>query len=92
MSIKKYDDYVVFLLGMEDFDISKHIREIANEWSSDSVYDDCIYIAKKFEIYDKDKYDTISQYDSLRHFLDEYNKEIMDYLDMRIGFELKGVL
>lgn len=80
---KKYDDYIVFLLGTDSHPVCEEIREIASEFGIDDIYEDCVYVAKKFNIYDKDNYDTMSQYDSFLKFLDEYHKQIITYF--RIG-------
>lgn len=90
MKKQNYDEYVVFVLGTDNFDICKKIRNKAIEFGMDGLYEICIYLATKFEEYDKDKYNTWSQYESLEHFLNEYEKEINNYLDKGIKFDIKG--
>lgn len=89
MKKQNYDEYIVFILGTDNFDICKKIRDKAIEFGMDGLYEICIYLATKFEKYDKDKYNTWSQYESLRRFLKEYEKEINDYLNNEIGFDIK---
>lgn len=90
MKKQNFDHYIVFILGSDNFEVCKKIREIANEWGMNGIYEDCIYIAKKFNEYDKNKYNYYSQYESLSKFLNDYDKEINDYLDKGIKFNIKG--
>lgn len=90
MKKQNFENYIVFILGTDNFEICKKIREIASREGMDNIYENCIYIAKKFNEYDKNKYNYYSQYESLRRFLNDYNKEINEYLDKGIKFNMKG--
>lgn len=81
--------YIVFLLGTDNFKTSKEIRKIAEEFCNMSaLYENCIYIANKFLEYDKEFYNTKSQYESLETFLIEYENQIIDYLYTHTEIEL----
>lgn len=86
-----YDDYIVFLLGADTFTISHKIRELAREFGMDGIFEDCVYIAQKFNEYDKLKYNLYSQYESFERFLEEYDAEINNYLEEGIKFEIKEI-
>ena len=78
---KEQSNYIVFLLGADNFDICKLIRKTAKEHSCiDELYEDCKIIAKQFEKYDKENYNKISQYESFERFLQEYDEEIKDFI------------
>lgn len=87
--MEDYDAYIVFLLGADNFEISKFIRTLADENGMDGIFENCIYIARKFEHWDKDKYDEMGQYESLEHFLKEYDTQIRKYLEHGIEFNVK---
>jgi hypothetical protein len=85
------DDYIMFVLGVDTSKISKIIREKLNETSDLwEMYNTCSQIAYQFEIYDKQYYNIYSRIDSFYKFLEEYEKEIIDYIngDAEI-FEIK---
>ena len=91
-----YDDqqrqrnYITFLLGSDNFDICHFIRNLAKEHGDiNLIYDDCYYIAGKFNEYDKRNYDIMSEYESLSYFLKEYDKEIKEFLLEGAGFEIR---
>ena len=46
----------------------------------DNLFEDCVYIAQQFEIYDKDKKNYIDQYSSLERFLKLYDEQIREFL------------
>lgn len=77
-----YDDeqlaYIKFILVGDNFDISKLLREKAEDWGMDILYDFCDIIARAFVNYDTlgECWHTHSEYDSLTHFLTEYDAEI----------------
>ena len=83
-------EYIVFLLGADNFKVSQKIRQIALNFGMDNLFDDCCYIADKFLQYDKRNEDYMSEYESLVMFLTEYEKEINDFLDNGEAFEIKG--
>lgn len=85
-----YDEYIVFVLGCDNFKVCEKIRTLAKEWGADSLYEDCVYLAQKFNLYDSDKYNYLSQYESLCKFLQEYENEIDEYLENGTKFEIKG--
>lgn len=83
-------NYIAFLLGTDNFDICDFIRAKALEFGAiDMIYDDCISIAKKFIKYDKKNYDIMGEYESFEHFIDEYDKEIRDFINDSIDFEVE---
>lgn len=88
--MKTYDDYIVFVLGADDFDLSQKLRN-RYDLGMDELYGICVYIAQKFEEYDNYTIDmghNISQYDNLRRFLRKYEKQIDDYLIDYTEFEI----
>lgn len=84
-----YDDYIVFLLGSDRFEICNTIRDMADEFGIDTMYTRCIYLAIKFQKYDQRNVNTQSQYDSFCEFLVAYEKEIIDYLENDVRFDIK---
>lgn len=84
----EYDNYIVFLLGCDEFDVCQKIRRMCGEWGADSLYNDCVYIAKKFEEYDRE-HTNYTQYDNFCAFIFEYKKEINSYLDYGNVFDVK---
>lgn len=84
-------NYIAFLLGTDNFDICKFIRAKAKEFGAiDKIYDDCISIASKFAKYDKKNQDIIGEYESFEHFIDDYDKEIRDFINGDINdFEVE---
>ena len=87
---RDYDDYIVFLLGADNFETSKLIRQLAGTFGMDTLFDNCVYIAKRFETYDKERSYT-SKYINLQDFLDIYNDEIRNYLLNGTRFEVRKV-
>lgn len=89
-NINRQRDYITFLLGADNFEICHFIRNLAKEHGDiNLIYDDCYYIAGKFNEYDKRNYDIMSEYDSLSYFLKEYDKEIKEFLLDGAGFEIR---
>lgn len=84
-------NYIAFLLGTDNFEICKFIRETAKDFGEiDKIYDDCISIASKFAKYDKKNQDIMSEYESFEHFLRDYDKEIRDFINGDINdFEVE---
>lgn len=83
-------NYIAFLLGTDNFDICDFIRAKALEFGAiDMIYDDCISIAKKFVKYDKKNQEIMGEYESFEHFIDEYDKEIRDFINDSIDFEVE---
>ena len=83
----EYDNYIVFLLGCDEFGICQKIRDLCHEYGVDSMYDDCIYVAKKFEEYDR-KHQDNARYENFFDFLKIYEKELNDFLYDGIGFDV----
>lgn len=88
-----YDDkqlaYIKFILVGDNFDISKLLREKAEDWGMDTLYDFCDIIARAFVNYDTlgECWNYISEYECLTHFLVEYDKELRqmisgEYVDL----------
>lgn len=74
--------YIIFLLGSDDFKISKAIRDYAKQnCDMHSTYTLAEQIASKFLEYDKIYYNNLSMYDSLENFLQEYEKQILDFIE-----------
>lgn len=84
-------NYIAFLLGTDTFDICDFIRAKALEFGAiDMIYNDCISIAKKFVKYDKKNQDIMGEYESFEHFIDDYDKEIRDFINGDINdFEVE---
>ena len=84
-------NYITFLLGADNFEICKFIRETAKDFGEiDKIYDDCISIASKFAKYDKKNQDIMGEYESFEHFIDDYDKEIRDIINGDINdFEVE---
>ena len=81
--MRNYDDYIVFLLGADNFKISKSIRKKAEELGDMfGVYELCVTLAQKFEEYSEKyfMYD-ISTYDVFANYLEDYEKEIVDFIE-----------
>jgi hypothetical protein len=81
--MRNYDDYIVFLLGADDFKISKLIRKKAEELGDMfGAYELSITIAQKFEEYSEKyfMYD-ISTYEVFANYLEDYEKEIVDFIE-----------
>ena len=88
--MKTYDDYIVFVLGTDNFNFSEKLRNMY-ELGMDELYGICVYIAQKFEEYDNYTIDlghNISQYENLCRFLDKYMSQIDNYLFYGTEFEL----
>ena len=74
--------YIIFLLGTDDFKISKAIRDYAKQnCDMNSTYTLAEQIASKFLEYDKLYYNNLSMYESLENFLQEYEKQILDFIE-----------
>ena len=74
--------YIIFLLGSDDFKISKAIRDYAKQnCDMNATYTLAEQIANKFLEYDKIYYNNLSMYDSLENFLQEYEKQILDFIE-----------
>ena len=88
--MQNYDDYIVFVLGTDNFNFSQKLRNMY-DLGMDELYGICVYIAQKFEEYDNYTIDlgyNISQYENLCRFLHEYEKQIDDYLLDCAEFEI----
>lgn len=85
-------NYIVFLLGTDNFEISKIIRRQAKDkYDMFEMFENCNYIADRFLEYDKRNADTMGEYESFTHFLQEYYEQIIDFLMFGICFEIEGV-
>lgn len=76
----KYDEYIVFVLGTDNFELSQYIRNNPKRYGIDELYDLCIRIAKDFQEYDlaEERYNNYSQYESLTMFLEENTLKYME--------------
>jgi len=82
--------YIAFLLGIDNFFISHKIRDLNEEFAIPiELFEDCMFIAKKFLEYDKRNYNTMGEYESLEYFLQDYENEIVEYLENRTNFEIR---
>ena len=82
------ESYATFLLIGDQFPISKTIRELSVFEGMDTMFDDCMYIAKRFAEYDTQYSDTYSLYENFEKFLAEYEEEIMDFLIHSTAFDI----
>ena len=74
--------YIAFILGTDEFKISKILREKAKQESDIySIYNYASYIAKTYLEYDKKYCTNLSMYESLEKFLQEYEKQILDFIE-----------
>lgn len=78
-----YSDYVVFILGADNFYVSKLIRKKAEELGDMyGTFELCISIAEQFEIYASKYFNyDISTYDIFVNYLDDYEKEIVEFIE-----------
>ena len=78
--------YISFLLGADDFVVSKKIRELAKEYGTDTMFESCEFIVKQFLVYDKRNENIMGEYESFTKFLDEYTPKIMEFLEQGKAF------
>ena len=78
--MREYDEYIVFVLGTDNFELSQYIRNNPKHYGIDELYEFCIMIAKDFQKYDleSENYNNYSQYDSLTMFLEENTLKYME--------------
>lgn len=74
----EYNDYIVFVLGIDNFEISNYIRNNPKRYGVDELYDLCIQIAIDFEDSEYNHDLTISTYDALQQFLEENTLKYME--------------
>lgn len=87
-----FDNYIVFLLGSDNFEVCNLLRNAMSEWGADGVYEMCIYLAQKFYEYDHTRpYTNKSLYDSFSDFLQEYEDSIKEYINKGIYFTIKEI-
>ena len=79
MNKKKYDDYIVFVLGTDNFELSLYIRSNPKHYGIDELYDFCIKVAQDFEESEENKILSISQYTALDKFL---NMNTLKYMEI----------
>lgn len=85
-------NYIVFLLGTDNFDICKKIREQGkSKCDMFDMFEKCNYIASRFCEYDKRNADTMGEYESFTHFLQDYNNEINNFVENDTDFEIREV-
>lgn len=73
-----YDEYIVFIIGTDNFELSKFIRDNHLRYGIDDLYKLCINIAMDFE---KSEYNydlSISQYTALERFLEDNTPHYID--------------
>ena len=86
-----YDEYILFILGVNSDNISTLIRDKLSE--NDDLYEmyvKCRYLAKQFEKYDQRNVNTRSKLDSYYDFTVEYETKIIDYVAYDIEFEIRS--
>lgn len=77
-----YDEYIIFVLGVDYTTISRAIRDKLDECSDlYEMYNVCKTIAEQFEIYDQNNVNIMSQIDSFYKFIVDYEKELLDYIN-----------
>ncbi len=88
---KNYDNYIVYILGADDFNICKELRDLGASFGMDVAYNKAVAIAQKFELYDK-QLPHISQYLNLTTFIEYYNEQLLDFINDKdfIVEDLKG--
>ena len=78
------NNYIVFLLGTDDFKICKFIRKYSREHGNiDTIYSKCEEIAKIFAKYDSLRtlnFHYAGIYDNFACFVEEFYKELKDYI------------
>ena len=86
------DEYIIFVLGVDESEISKIIRDKLSETCDlYEMYNTCRHIALRFEEYDQQHVNTMSKIESFYYFLDDYEKEIIDYIEGDIqDFEIRS--
>ena len=88
--MKNYDDYIVFILGIDDTLIS---RTLQDQMSIESdlywAYETAVRIAIKFQKYDQRNINTQSQLDSYYEFLIDYEEELLSFILENKDFEIK---
>lgn len=78
-----YEDYIVFVLGTDNFRLSKYIRKQMweHDYGMDEVYDFCIMVARDFEESEENLDLSMSQYTALEKFLDKNTPKYIDMFD-----------
>lgn len=78
---QNYEDYIVFVLGADNFRLSKYIRKQMweHDYGMDELYDFCKLVATDFEESEENMDLSISQYTALEKFLD---KNTQKYIEM----------
>lgn len=85
MNNKNYDNYVVFLLGTDDFGaVSDELHNVGYSYGMDTEYNLCIKIAENFQQYDE-LHNNYSQYDNLSAYLFENEKQILNFIKKEIN-------
>ena len=86
-----YDNYIVFVLGADNFEISKIMRTISEQHGAiDEMYDQCVYLAKRFAEYDNIQNLCMTPpYEILEMFLKEYKEQILKYVINGEEFKVK---
>lgn len=74
-----YDNYIVYILGADNFDICKKLRDYGAKFGIDLAHEKAVKIAQKFELYDK-QLPYISQYLNLMAFIEHYNEKLLDLI------------
>ena len=73
-----FSGYIVFVLGVDNFEISNYIRNNPKRYGVDELYELCIRIAIDFEDSEYNHDLTISTYDALQQFLEENTLKYME--------------
>lgn len=85
MENKNYDDYIVFLLGADNFgEVTDKLHSIGYDYGMDTKYNLCIKIAENFKQYDE-LHINYPQYDNLSAYLFENEKQILNFIKKEIN-------
>lgn len=87
-----YDDYILFILGVDYNTISRAIRDKLDECSDlYEMYNVCLQIAREFEKYDQQNVNIMSKIDSFYDFIVDYKDELLKFINGDLQkFEIKG--
>lgn len=76
--MRDYDNYIVFVLGTDNFELSQYIRNNPKRYGIDELYDFCIMVARDFEESKENANLSIGQYTALERFLDKNTLKYME--------------
>ena len=75
-------DYITFVFGVDNTDISESLRKFAERYGCDLAFEKAKHLATKFHEFDLiyENFRTMAQYDSYLEFIDIYETQIRDYI------------